>query len=89
MTYTEELVEQYEIPFPKDENNIKEWVDKDNIQRTFLLDNYGESSRHISDFANQLRAEKISESYFRQIVRLEMDKCFKRINLKQLIKISL
>ena len=85
MNYIEQLIEEYEIPFPKyqDDISIKEWVDKYNIQRTALLDSYGESSWNISDFANKLRAEKISESYFRKLVRCEMDKCFKRLsNLK-------
>ncbi len=70
--YWEELTEEYTIP-PTGEN-IFEWVKKENQQRKHLIDNYGESAWNIHRFMELCRAEKISESMFRQLVRYEMDK---------------
>lgn len=69
--YWEELTAEYSIPYDRD---ITEWYEKDEKQRKYLLENYGESSWRILEFLELCRAEKISESFFRSLVRMEMDK---------------
>jgi hypothetical protein len=76
--YIKELTQEYNIPYNEEE--FEEYIKKDKEQTQYLLDNFGESSWHINDFANAVRNEEISESFFRKLVRFEMDKCFKRIN---------
>lgn len=76
--YIKELTEEYNISY--NEQEIEKYIKKDEEQTQYLLDNFGESSWHINDFANAVRNDEISESFFRKLVRFEMDKCFKRIN---------
>lgn len=84
--YREQLNDEYSIPLPSksfeeaSDEEIHEWFLKAQEQSKFLIDNYGESSWNILELANTLRNEDISESKFRDLVRKEMDKCFKRLN---------
>lgn len=48
--------------------------------RKQLIDNYGEYSWRIFEFANLLRNEEISESHFRELVRHQFEECFKQID---------
>jgi len=73
--YWQELNEEYAIPY---EGDIIEWYAKDEKQRKYLLENYGESAWNIHHFMELCRAEKISESFFRQLCRYELDKNSKR-----------
>ena len=80
--YWQELNEEYNLS-PNGElmdGEVEKYFIKDLKQSKYLVDRYGESSWNINEFANALRNEAISESYFRQIVRYEFDKCFKRLN---------
>jgi hypothetical protein len=79
--YWQELNEKYNV-FPNGEimdGDLDEWIKKDREQSEYLINRYGEVSWRLNDLANALRAEKISESFFRQLVRYEMDKCFKEL----------
>lgn len=80
--YWQELNEEYNV-FPNGEimdGNLEELIKKDREQSKYLIDKYGESAWNIHRFMELCRAEDISESFFRQLVRQEMDKCFKRLN---------
>lgn len=80
--YWQELNEEYDI-FTSGElmdGEVEKYFKEYRTQSIHLMQKYGESAWNINDFANSLRAEKISESFFRQLVRYEMDKCFKRLN---------
>ncbi len=79
MEYWQELTEEYNV-FPSGElmdGEVEKYVKKDREQTQKLLDKYGEISWVLNDFANLLRAEKISESFFRQLCRYELHKRFK------------
>lgn len=83
--YYKQLKEEYNIPLPNksfeeaSEDEIHEWFLKDMEQSKQLIDKYSESAWNIHRFMELCRAEEISESYFRQLVRYEMDKCFKKL----------
>lgn len=55
-----------------------DWFNKDRAQSKKLIDKYGESAWDIHRFMEVCRVEDISESFFRQLVRYEMDKRFKK-----------
>lgn len=78
--YWQELVEEYSIKLSENptEYEVMEWMKKDKKQRDELIEKYGTSSWDIHRFMELVRAEKISESMFRQLVRYEMDKVFKK-----------
>jgi hypothetical protein len=76
--YWQELNEEYNV-FPNGEivyGDLDEWIKKDREQSEYLIDKYGEISWILNDFANTLRAEKISESFFRQLCRYLLHKNF-------------
>lgn len=74
--YWKQLVDECSIELPKEstDEQVHIWAEKDEEQREYLLNNYGESSWNIWRFMELCRAEDISESMFRQLVRYEMDK---------------
>lgn len=79
--YWKELNEEYNVS-PNGEimdGDLNEWIKKDREQSDYLINRYGESAWNIHRFMELCRAEDISESFFRQLVRYEMDKCFKRL----------
>lgn len=79
--YWIELTEEYDV-YPGGElmhEKVTKYYDKNKEQTDYLLNRYGESAWNIHRFMELCRAEEISESFFRQLVRYEMDKCFKRI----------
>jgi hypothetical protein len=79
--YYKQLNEEYNV-FPNGEimdGDLDEWIKKDREQSEYLINRYGESAWSIHRFMELCRAEDISESFFRQLVRYEMDKCFKRL----------
>lgn len=80
--YWQELNDEYAIPTNGEliDQEVVKWFEKDQAQSKYLIDRYGESSWNILEFANALRTEEISESFFRQLVRYEIDKCFKRLS---------
>lgn len=59
--------------------DIFKWYKQNIVQRNFLLRRFGASSWNINDFANMLRADKISESHFRELVQYEMNENFNKI----------
>lgn len=65
----------------EDINDTKSFMERFNRQTKKLLKDYGESSHNIDSFLRLWDREKISQSHFRELVRLEMDKNFrKKIN---------
>ncbi len=74
--YWKQLVEECSIPLPEDptDEELFEWARQVDAKRKYHLDNYGESSWNIWRFMELCRSEQISESFFRELVRLEMDK---------------
>ena len=48
--------------------------------RKQLIEKYGKHSWKIFEFANLLRNEEISESYFRELVRNQFNECFKELS---------
>ena len=81
--YYIQLNEEYSTPFDEENENILEWAQKDRKSRDYLNDKYGESAWNIHRFMELCRSEKISESFFRQLVRQEMDKCFKNLQKEE------
>ena len=80
--YWQILNEEYNV-FPNGEimdGDLDELIKKDREQSAELIEKYGESAWNIWRFMELCRAEDISESFFRQLVRYEMDKCFKKLN---------
>jgi hypothetical protein len=80
--YYKILNEEYNV-FPNGEivdGDLDEWIKKDREQSEYLINRYGEVSWNVWRFMELCRAEDISESFFRQLVRMEIDKCFKRLN---------
>lgn len=75
--YYIQLNEEYATNFDESKETILEWAKRDKKSRDYLIDTYGESAWNIHRFMELCRSEKISESFFRQLVRQEMDKCFK------------
>lgn len=78
--YWQQLNEEYSIPTNGElsDQEVIKWFEKDQKQSNYLIDKYGESSWNILELTNALRNEDISESFFRQLCRYELDKCFKR-----------
>ena len=79
--YWKELNEEYNV-YPGGElmdEEVMKYYEKDKEQTDYLLNRYGKSAWNIYRFMELCRAEDISESFFRQLVRYEMDKCFKRL----------
>jgi len=77
--YYVQLNEEYSTPFDEDKEDILEWAQKDRESMNYLQGRYGESAWNIHRFMELCRSEEISESFFRQLVRQEMDKCFKSL----------
>lgn len=76
--YWQELSEEYNV-FPSGEimdGEVEKYFKKDQEQSKHLLDKYAEISWKLNDLANTLRAEKISESFFRQLCRYLLHKNF-------------
>lgn len=76
--YWQELNQEYNV-FPNGEimdGEIEKYFNKDREQSKYLIDKYGEVSWRLNDLANALRAEKISESFFRQLCRYLLHKNF-------------
>ena len=74
--YYKELLEEFDIPTNgelSDQEAIK-WFEQEQKQSKMLIDNYGESAWNIHRFMELCRAEEISESFFRQFVRMEIHK---------------
>ncbi len=65
--------------FKEDSESIQTWHTRYNKFANFLFKRFGTSAWRINEFANALRAEDISESYFREVVRYEMHENFNRI----------
>lgn len=84
--YWKQLNEEYSIPLSKEasDDELQEWYKEYRKQSINLMQKYGESAWHINDFANSLRNEDISESLFRSLVRMEMDKCFWRLKIERI-----
>lgn len=79
--YWQQLTEEYEKMIPYNpEEDIDKWYNLHTTQRNTLLSRYGESTWRIQEFMELVRAEKISEGKFRDLVRFEIDKCFSRLN---------
>lgn len=77
--YYVQLNEEYATDYDESKETILEWAEKEKKSREYLTNRYGESAWNIHRFMELCRSEKISESFFRQLVRQEMDKCFKRL----------
>jgi hypothetical protein len=77
--YFKQLEKEYAIPLPDNPSNgeMHEWFLKEQEQLKYLVDKYGEISWNIHRFMELCRAEEISESFFRQVVRKEIDKFIK------------
>jgi hypothetical protein len=79
--YYKILNEEYNV-FPSGglmDGEVEKWMKKDREQSEYLINRYGESAWNIHRFMELCRAEDISESFFRQLVRYEMDKRFKKL----------
>jgi hypothetical protein len=74
--YYTQLQEEYTIPLSENatDKDISEWAVKTKKQINSLIEDYGESSWNIHRFMELCRAEDISESLFRELVRKEMHK---------------
>lgn len=74
--YYKELLKEFEIPMSEEitDEEVQDWFNKDREQSNYLIENYGESAWNIHRFMELCRAEEISESFFRQLVRMEMHK---------------
>jgi hypothetical protein len=77
--YYIQLQEEYNIPIPEKatDEDISEWAEKTKGQINSLIENYGTLSWTIHRFMELCRAEDISESLFRELVRKEVDKWYK------------
>ena len=90
--YWQQLNEEYSIPLPNksfeeaSEDEIYSWFLEDQKQSKILINKYGKSAWNIHRFMELCRAEDISESFFRQLCRYEMDKCFKLNSAEKRIK---
>lgn len=71
------LIKKY-IPTP-DKDNLFKWFEAERKLTGRLRKRYGSSSWHIDEFADQLVQEKISASYFRGLVKYEMNEAFNKI----------
>lgn len=82
--YWKQLNDEYTLTLPNNtfekasDVEILDWFNKDRAQSKQLINKYGESAWNIHRFMELCRAEEISESFFRSLVRMEMDKCFKK-----------
>lgn len=79
--YYIQLQEEYSIPLPENatDEEVSEWAEKTKNRINSLIEDYGESSWNIHRFMELCRAEDISESLFRELVRKEIDKCFNKM----------
>lgn len=77
--YYKELLQEFEIPTNGElsDQEVVKWFEQEQKQSKILIDSYGESAWNIHRFMELCRAEEISESFFRQLVRMEMHKNFK------------
>lgn len=62
----------------KTDEEIREWYKQHTKLQNHLLKRYGESSWRIHEFFELCRAEEISESKFRELVRFEMVDTFEK-----------
>lgn len=74
--YYQELLQEFEIPTNGElsDQEVVKWFEQEQKQSKMLIENYGESAWNIHGFMELCRAEEISESFFRQLVRMEMHK---------------
>lgn len=74
--YYKELLKEFEIPTNGElsDQEVVKWFEQEQKQSKMLIDSYGESAWNIHRFMELCRAEEISESFFRQLVRMEMYK---------------
>jgi len=80
--YWQQLKEKYEIPLNGElmDEEVFKWYEKDREQTNYLIEKYGSCSWKINELANTLRNEEISESHFRELVRFQLEECFKELN---------
>lgn len=81
--YWKQLNDEYTAHLNKNasDQEILDWYKKDRKQNSELIDKYGEISWILNDFANALRVEKISESFFRKLCRYILHKNFENETL--------
>lgn len=79
MEYWEKLSDKYigDIANKTDEE-IREWYKQHTKLQNYLSKRYGESSWRMHEFFELCRAEEISESKFRELVRFEMEENFQK-----------
>ena len=77
--YIKKLKAEYSTPLPENSTGKEclEWAQKDREKSKDLIDKYGEASWNIHSFLIEVLKENISESHFRELVRLEIDKTFR------------
>jgi hypothetical protein len=77
--YWERLSEKYiRDTVNKTDEEIREWYKQHTKLQNHLSKQYGESSWRIHEFFELCRAEEISESKFRELVRFEMEENFEK-----------
>lgn len=62
----------------KTDGEIREWYKQHTKLQNHLSKRYGKSSWRILEFLELCRAEEISESKFRELVRFEMEENFQK-----------
>ncbi len=75
--YWKQLKEKYTIPLNEKKDDVFTWYEKDRKQSEELIEKYGSHAWSIYELANTLRNEDISESHFRELVRFQLQECFK------------
>ena len=83
--YWKQLKEKYAIPLSEksfeevSDDEVYAWFLKDREQAKYLIKKYGSHAWKINELANTLRNEEISESHFRELVRYQLEECFKEL----------
>lgn len=77
--YIKKLKSEYSTPLPENATGKEalEWAAKENEKSKDLIDKYGEASWNIHSFLIEVLKGNISESHFRELVRMEIDKTFR------------
>lgn len=92
MEYWKKLSEKYIGDIVnKTDGEIREWYKQHTKLQNHLSKRYGKSSWRIHEFFELCRAEEISESKFRELVRFEMEENFqkRKTNLRNKYKSQL
>lgn len=77
--YWEKLSNKYiEDTTNKTSDELRVWFKLYNIRNNRLLKHWGNSSWNIQEFTELLYSEEISQGKFRELVRFEMEKSFKK-----------